>query len=222
MTDRKHFGAAPRLLLSRRQFAQAGIAAAGLGWGAGAHALQDREPTAASPMGPFYPVAQPAENDADLTRLAGRTGRAAGNVIELTGRILDRRGNPIQDAAIELWQANAAGRYAHPADPATAPLDADFQGYAMLRTDASGAFRFVTIKPGGYDSPIGHRPPHLHFDLRGRASRTVAQMYFPEDATGNAADTLYRGLGDGARTSVAVRDARDPSKYSWDVIMFEA
>ena len=220
MNDRENLGA-PKRLLSRRQFGQASLAAAGLVWGTGVHAFQDRAPTAESPMGPFYPVDRLAENDADLTRLAGRSERAAGTVIELTGRILDRRGHPIQGATIELWQCNAAGRYAHPADVATTPLDPNFQGYATLRTDASGAYRFVTIKPSGYDSPIGHRPPHLHFDLRGRTSRTIAQMYFPEDATGNAADTLYRSLGDAAGSSVAARNAADPSKYSWDVVMFE-
>ena len=222
MNDQDHLRALPRPLLSRRQFAQAGLAAAGLAWGAGAQALQGRAPTAESPMGPFYPVDRVAESDADLTRVAGRPDRAAGTVIELTGRILDRRGNPIRGATIELWQANAAGRYAHPADIATAPLDPNFQGYAQLSTDASGAYRIVTVKPAGYDSPIGHRPPHLHFDLRGRASRTIAQMYFPEDAAGNAVDLLYRGLGDAAGSSVAVRDAADPNKYRWDVVMFEA
>ena len=75
----------------------------------------------------------------------------------------------------------------HELDPATAPLDSDFQGYARVTTGADGGYRIVTIKPGGYDSPIGHRPPHLHFDLRGRTHRTIAQMYFPEDAEGQCA-----------------------------------
>ena len=98
--------------------------------GGPALALQARAPTAESPMGPFYPLNRLAENDADLTRLAGRPARAQGEVIELTGRVLDLRGNPIAGARLELWQANAAGRYMHEADPATAPLDPDFQGFA--------------------------------------------------------------------------------------------
>lgn len=207
------------LLMSRRRFAQAGLASAGLMLGSGALALQPRAPTAESPMGPFYPVQRLAENDADLTRLSRRSGRAAGTVIELTGRVLDMRGNPIRGATLELWQANAAGRYAHPSDVATAPLDPNFQGYASIRTDRSGAWRIVTVKPGGYDSPIGQRPPHLHFDLRGGHARTIAQMYFPEDAQANAADLLYRALGEAASTSVAVRDASDPNRYSWDIVL---
>ncbi|WP_114952151.1 protocatechuate 3,4-dioxygenase [Sphingosinicella terrae] len=210
-------------LLSRRLFAQGAIASAGLLVAGPALAGQERLPrlgsTAESPLGPFYPLNPLAENDADLTRLAGHADRARGEVIELTGRVLDLRGNPIAGARLELWQANAAGRYRHESDPATEPLDPDFQGFAALSTGADGAYRIVTIKPGGYDSPIGHRPPHLHFDLRGRTHRSVAQMYFPEDAEEHARDTLYRALGAEAGTSVAARDPADPSKYRWDVVL---
>ena len=86
-------------------------------------------------MGPFDPIERPAESDADLTRIAGRSGRAqARSSIRAAG--FSTRGNPISGAKVELWQANAAGRYAHPADPATAPLDPDFQGFAAVTSDA--------------------------------------------------------------------------------------
>jgi protocatechuate 3,4-dioxygenase, beta subunit len=204
--------------LTRRGFTQ-GVLAAGALWTAPGLA-QPRTPTAESPMGPFYPVTRPADSDADLTRVAGRSGRAGGTIIELRGRILDQRGNPIRGATVELWQANAAGRYDHPADPAAAPLDPNFQGFASVMSDASGDWRIITVKPGGYDSPIGHRPPHIHFDIRGRSHRNVAQLYFPEEA-GNAADTLYRALGDQAASSVARRDGANPNLYSWDVVLME-
>ena len=208
-------------LLSRRQFAQAALASAGLF--VALPALSQPQPqlgtTAESPMGPFYPLHPPAENDADLTRLAGHRNRARGTMIELTGRIRDVRGHAIAGARMELWQANAAGRYAHALDPATAPLDPDFQSYARLTTGADGSYRIVTIKPGGYDSPIGHRPPHLHFDLRGRTHRTVAQMYFAEDAEANARDSLYQALGADAASSVAARNPADPGKYRWDIVL---
>lgn len=209
-------------LLSRRQFAQAALASAGLFVVGPALAQQPQPPlgtTAESPLGPFYPLHPPAEHDADLTRLAGHANRARGTVIELTGRVRDLRGNPIPGARLELWQANAAGRYMHELDPAVAPLDPDFQSYARLTTGADGHYRIVTIKPGGYDSPIGHRPPHLHFDLRGRTHRSIAQMYFSEDAEGNARDTLYRALGSDAASSVAARDPRDPARYRWDIVL---
>ena len=205
--------------MSRRMFAGAGVAAAGVLWTSGARALADRQPTAESAMGPFYPTIHPADADADLTWVKGRHARAAGQVIEVSGRVFDVRGNPIPGATLELWQANAAGRYDHPSDISKAPLDPNFQGYATLRTDSNGAWRIVTVKPGGYDSPIGHRPPHIHFDLRGPKSRNIAQLYFPEEAAGNAADTLYKALGSDAGTSVAVRDSADPNKYVWDIVM---
>ena len=205
---------------SRRTFAGAGLASAGLLLTSKARAFAEMAPTAESPMGPFYPVVRPTDSDVDLTWVKGRDARAAGQVIEISGRVFDVKGNPLPGATIELWQANAAGRYDHPSDPATAALDPNFQGYATLRADANGEWRVITVKPAGYDSPIGHRPPHIHFDMRSDRTRNVAQLYFPEDAEGNAKDTLYKALTPAeAATSVAVRNTADPHKYSWDIVM---
>ena len=204
--------------LTRRAFAGGGLAA--VLWAAPAIG-QQRRPTAESPMGPFYPVERHADSDADLTEVIGRTGRARGTIIELRGRVLDLHGRPIPMATVALWQANAAGRYDHPSDPATAPLDPNFQGFASLRTDAQGGWRIITVKPGGYDSPIGHRPPHIHFDIMGNRHRNIAQLYFPEEAAGNSADTLYRALGAEAASSVAARDSANPNLYTWDVVLME-
>lgn len=208
-----------RDLLDRRTFAAASLASAGLALAGSARAFQQRPLTAESPMGPFFPLSMPADSDADLTRLKGHGERAAGQVIEVIGRVLDQRGHPIAGARLDLWQANAAGRYAHPADIAKAPLDPHFQGFASIVSDARGDWRIVTIKPGGYDSPIGQRPPHIHFDIRGKTHRNVAQLYFPEEAAGNAKDRLYRALGAEAVTSLAVRDPAAPAKYRWDIVL---
>ena len=205
--------------MSRRMFTGAGLAAGGLVIATGARAMEQLAATAESPMGPFYPTVHPADADADLTWVKGHAKRAQGQVIEVAGRVLDVRGNPVPGATVELWQANAAGRYDHPLDISTAPLDPDFQGYATLRTDARGEWRIVTIKPGGYDSPIGQRPPHIHFDVRGPKHRNVLQLYFPDEAEANAVDQLYRALGEEARTSLAARDAADPAKYRWDIVL---
>lgn len=205
--------------LTRRTFAGAGLASAGLVLASGTRASQLRPLTAESPMGPFFPLDVPVDSDADLTWIKGHATRAAGQVIEVRGRVLDQKGNPISGARLDLWQANAAGRYSHPADPAIAPLDPHFQGFASVVSDSQGDWRIVTIKPGGYDSPIGNRPPHIHFDIRGRTHRNVAQLYFPEDAEGNAKDMLYKALGAEAKTSLAVRDAADPNKYAWDIVL---
>ena len=207
------------LIVSRRVFTGAGLASAGLVLATGVRASQLKPLTAESPMGPFFPLDVPADSDADLTRLKGHSQRASGQVIELTGRVLDRKGNPIAGARLDLWQANAAGRYAHPADIAKAPLDPHFQGFASIVSGSKGDWRIVTIKPAGYDSPIGNRPPHIHFDVRGKTHRNVAQLYFPEDAEGNARDMLYKALGTEAGTSLAVRNAADPNKYAWDIVL---
>lgn len=174
-------------------------------------------PTPASDEGPFYPVDTTKESDADLVWLRGRPARALGEVIQISGRVLDARGNPVSGARIDLWQANAAGRYDHPADVATAPLDPNFQSFAIIRSDAQGAWRITTIRPGGYSSPIGHRTPHIHVAVPRPDQRLVAQLYFPEHQRTNAADQLYRSLGSAAPRSLARRIAA--GRYEWDIVL---
>lgn len=132
-------------------------------------------------LGPFYPLDKPLDVDADLTLVKGRKGRATGQVIHVMGRVMNAAGEPVKGARIEIWQANAHGRYAHPSDDNPAPLDPNFQGYASLVTDAEGRYRFKTIKPSPYPAGYGIRPAHIHFDIAGKTNRLVTQMYFPGD-----------------------------------------
>jgi len=107
--------------------------------------------------------------------------------------VLFRDGTPQPNARLEVWQANAVGRYAHPGDTRTeAPLDPNFEGYADLKADADGYFRFLTVRPGAYPvEGIFQRSPHIHFDIRGRDRRLVTQMYFSDtDANVLAQDRL--------------------------------
>jgi protocatechuate 3,4-dioxygenase beta subunit len=124
------------------------------------------------------------EGEHDLTR--SDRGEPLGERIIIAGRVLDGDGQPVRRSLIEIWQANAAGRYAHAADRHPAPLDPAFSGGGRCLTDDEGRYRFVTIKPGAY--PWGNhtnawRPAHVHFSLYGRAfsQRLVTQMYFPGD-----------------------------------------
>ncbi|MBL8533069.1 MAG: protocatechuate 3,4-dioxygenase [Betaproteobacteria bacterium] len=137
-------------------------------------------PTPDQILGPFYPVRKPTDGHADLTRLAGRPGMALGPVVHVMGRVLSVRGEPAPGVRLEIWQANAAGKYTHPHDRNTAPIDPNFDGYATVVTDNEGRFRFKTVKPGAYPVVPGYsRPPHIHFDVTGRYNRLVTQMYFP-------------------------------------------
>jgi len=178
-------------------------------------------PTPAEMAGPFFPVDTAIENDIDLTRLAGRSERAAGQVIEVRGRVVDARGAPITNARLELWQANAAGRYAHPEDPATQPLDPNFQGYALMQTGADGVFRFTTVKPGAYNSPVGIRTPHLHWKVAAGTRVLTTQMYFPGEAQ-NETDGLMRAMGDPARALIAASATAQEQGalgYAWTIVL---
>ncbi len=116
----------------------------------------------------------------------GPDGEAVGQRIIVTGRLLDAGGRPIAGSLIELWQANASGRYRHVSDGWPGTLDPNFTGAGRCLTDADGTYRFTTIRPGAYpwgNHPNAWRPAHLHFSLFGRSftQRLVTQMYFPDD-----------------------------------------
>jgi len=133
-------------------------------------------------LGPFYPRMKTADLSGDLTRVPGRTGQAEGQVLNVMGRVLNIKGEPVRGAKLEMWQANSHGRYTHSADRNPAPLDPNFEGFAVLKTDVDGHYKFKTVKPGAY--PIGPfapdviRPPHIHFRLVGQEDELVTQMYF--------------------------------------------
>jgi protocatechuate 3,4-dioxygenase beta subunit len=122
--------------------------------------------------------------DSDLTRRHG--GEPLGERIIVHGRVLDEDGRPVRGSLLEIWQANAAGRYVHERDRHPAPLDPNFTGAGRALTDGEGRYRFITVKPGAYpwqNHPNAWRPAHIHFSLFGRAftQRLVTQMYFPGD-----------------------------------------
>ena len=136
--------------------------------------------------------------DHDLTRQ--HPGEAVGQRIVVEGRVLDEGGRPVPDTLIEIWQANAAGRYAHHVDQWDAPLDANFTGAGRTLTDRDGRYRFLTVRPGAYPWRNHHnawRPAHIHFSLFGHAflTRLVTQMYFPGDPL-LALDPIFNSVPD--------------------------
>src|SRR5881396_3729444 len=163
--------------------------------------------------GPVFPAAAVEPLDDDLTRQHG--GEPLGERLVVTGRVLDEDVRPIRGALVEVWQANAAGRYRHEVDRHPAPLDPNFTGAGRCLTDDDGNYRFVTVKPGAYpwqNHPNAWRPAHIHFSVFGRtfASRLVTQMYFPGDPLFDH-DPIFQ----------SVRDPRDRQRLvsSFDLLL---
>jgi protocatechuate 3,4-dioxygenase beta subunit len=177
-------------------------------------------------LGPFYPQIKLAEQDADLTSLAGRPQRAEGKIIHLTGRITNLKGEPVSGARVNIWQANTHGRYRHKSDMNTAPLDPNFQGFGMQTTDADGRYRFKTIKPGPYPAPVvGMRAPHVHFEVEAKHDRLITQMFFPNEPL-NDQDHFLQFVKGPYREAVIARstpatDGRDVDALSfvWNIVL---
>lgn len=126
-------------------------------------------------LGPFYPINDTPLENGDLTL----GGRAKGTVLYLSGRVLNKHGDPVANAKVEIWQANGRGRYDHPNDETGEPLDPNFKGFAVTRTDARGRYAFKTIRPSAYMVTKNRwRPAHIHFNVIGKTEQLITQMYF--------------------------------------------
>jgi protocatechuate 3,4-dioxygenase, beta subunit len=148
--------------------------------------------------GPVYGHDNAAPEDSDLTRQ--HAGAPLGERIIVSGRVLDEDDRPVSHTLVEIWQANAAGRYLHSGDQHSAPLDPNFSGAGRAMTDAEGRYKFVTVKPGAYpwrNHPNAWRPAHIHFSLFGPSflTRLVTQMYFPGDPL-IPLDPIYNSVPD--------------------------
>ena len=169
--------------------------------------------------GPVYGHESVGPFDDDLTRNGAKNGQPLGERIVVAGRVLDEAGRPVPDTLIEIWQANAAGRYVHGADQHDAPLDPNFLGAGRCVTDDEGRYRFITIKPGAYpwrNHPNAWRPPHIHLSLFGPSfvTRLVTQMYFPGDPL-LAHDPIYQGAPEGARERMISRFSLELTRPEW-------
>lgn len=153
-----------------------------------------------------------------MTMINGRSVAALGEVVEIKGRILDTDGTPIVGALVDIWQANAAGRYAHESDPNTAPLDDNFQGWARLVTDDDGRYSIRTIKPGAYPAEEGWvRPPHIHYKVARRGFKEITtQLYFKGDAL-NDIDRLLLAVPQPERDTLIADFSNGPAIF--DVVL---
>jgi protocatechuate 3,4-dioxygenase beta subunit len=172
----------------------------------GAH-FRPRVLSLADRTGPAFAPGSVSPDECDLSRTSPLAPRALGQLITVSGRVLDEFGRPVSGCLMEMWHANAAGKYIHHNDPSPVPPDPNFRGHGRVLTDASGRFRFRTIKPGGYAVPDHEpgakagwwRPPHLHFSLFGRhvGARLITQMFFPGEPL-NGFDLILNSIPDRA------------------------
>jgi len=151
--------------------------------------------------GPFYPVSLPADIDTDLVRVTGRAAQAEGQITHIAGRVLNKRGEAVPGAQVEIWQCDANGIYNHPRQPGLQRRDAAFQGYGRTEVAADGRYAFRTIRPVAYPG----RTPHIHFKVHAPgAGRLTTQLYIAGEHQ-NATDGVLRGIRDAkARESVIV------------------
>ncbi|MFQ5936335.1 MAG: intradiol ring-cleavage dioxygenase [Acidiferrobacterales bacterium] len=160
--------------------------------------------TPAQTAGPFYPTSIPLDSDNDLVMVKGQADVAKGEVSNVIGRVLDKRGRPISRARIEIWQCDANGRYHHPWDRRNVPVDPNFQGYGQFITQADAAYRFRTIKPVPYPG----RAPHIHFKISGPGIEPLITQMYVAGASENAGDWILNRINDArARQSLIVKFA---------------
>lgn len=183
--------------------------------------LRPIPPAARASFAPFFeqlPGLRAGEND--LTRVLPGRPRASGNAIHVSGRILDRDGRPQRGVLVELWNANAWGRYTHVDDPAREPLDPFFLGYGRSLTDEDGRYTFLTIRPAPYLArpDIGRwRPSHLHLSLRGGGVRLITQMYFAGDPY-LSHDPSFQLLGDAQASHIGEETSPGGGDRTCDIL----
>jgi len=204
------------------------IAVGGTSLSAAAAGLaQTREWTASLVVGPFYPQIKPLDQDADLTLIKGQREWSKGEVIHIAGRVVNLKGEPVRNARIEVWQADANGRYSHPSDPNKAPLDRNFQGYCSLRSDRDGQYRFKTVKPGPYPGMrAGMRTPHIHLDIQAKTDRLVTQLFFPGEKL-NETDVILQSVrNESARNTLFLKElppstgiGANETLFGWDCVL---
>lgn len=175
-----------------------------------------RPATASQTVGPYFDIGLTKYSVSDLA-----SPEVEGKRITLQGRVLDGDGRPIDDALIELWQANAEGKYAHPEDTQNKPLTQGFKGFGRVGTDDDGGFRFTTIKPGRVPGPTGTlQAPHIVVAvfMRGLLKHLVSRIYFP-DEPGNAEDPILQLVEPGRRaTLIATSVPGRNGVLEWNVI----
>ena len=172
-------------------------------------------PTPSQTVGPFFDFALPRPDGGQLVDPADPAA------VRISGRLLDGAGEPVPDGLLEIWQANRAGRYAHPEDTRPAPaLEPGFDGFGRVCTGPDGGFAFVTVKPGRVPGPGGReQAPHIDVSVfaRGLLHRVVTRIYFPDEAAANDADPVLSAIEDPALRTTLVAVPADAGGLRFDI-----
>jgi protocatechuate 3,4-dioxygenase alpha subunit len=172
-------------------------------------------PTASQTIGPYLRI---GVSWLTLDRVAGPD--CPGEHVSIAGRVLDADGQPVNDALVEIWQADSHGKYAHPEDTTDLPGTPGFRGFGRVPTDDAGRFQFHTIKPGPVpDMQGGWQAPHVMVSvfMRGLLKRVVTRIYFPDEPL-NARDPVLQSVPAGRRGTLVARRAA-PHHLEWDVVL---
>jgi protocatechuate 3,4-dioxygenase alpha subunit len=166
-------------------------------------------PTASQTVGPFFSIGLPAETHSTLVAPSDP------DAVRLGGVVLDGAGDPVDDALIEIWQANRAGRYAHPEDAREeVPLEDGFEGFGRCATGPDGTYAFLTVKPGPVPAPDGGmQAPHIAVSVlaRGLLKRLATRVYFPDEAEANETDPVLASIEDPVERSTLIAQPEDGS-----------
>ena len=192
-----------------------------------AHATEstNRFVTPKQSEGPFYPINFQTDKDTDLTQIDGSKEKARGRFIRVLGRVIDESGVAISDVKVEIWQANADGRYQHIRDRNTAAIDVNFQGWGISKTSRQGLYQFKTVFPGIYPAAADwYRPPHIHFKINKPGFRKlITQMYFPDQDLNNS-DLILGSLSNRQQQLLIAREKSETEKsaYIFDIVLQKA
>ena len=209
-------------IVSRRFLLAGSAAGAGLLATRGGQAAT-LAPTPPQTEGPFYPVKDQNDKDADLTQIEGHRGVAHGQYIIVSGQVQDIAGHPVANAVLDIWQADANGRYRHPRDPNPAKPDTNFQGRAIINSDENGFFRFRTLMPGAYPaSGTWIRPPHIHLKISKPGYRALTtQMYFPGEKL-NQTDLLLNAKSTAEKSAMIAKNVGQKGNlpiYEYNIVL---
>jgi protocatechuate 3,4-dioxygenase beta subunit len=209
--------------MKRRQFFKSGMAGGAL-IGITGDSAEQLPKTVSETSGPFHPVLEQKDKDFDLTKVEGREAVAKGTSFDLEGTVFDTEGKPVEDATVEIWQANAAGRYNHPHDSNAAPLDPGFQGWAIVPSGKQGKFKLRTIIPGSYPaSEDWSRPPHIHFKVTKMGyMELITQMYFPGEKLNDTDRVLQKHTPEQIAQLIAKKTSEDPLTYEFRIVLEKA